>query len=409
MATFPTVTVETAFSTAPFAVTPTYTDLSSYAQAFKTSRGRPNPLTRIEAGSGSVTLDNRDLRFDPLNAGGSYYPNVLPTRKTRISAVYNATTYYLFTGYVQRWPQAWRPPGYTEVELELRDASSLLALADLPADTYPAELAGARVGRVLDAVGFPAADRVLDVGVATIVGATIAADSGTKALSHIQDVADSDLGYVFLDGQGRAVFHDRHHRYDAASDYTALATFGDGGGAELQWDEVEPDYDVERILNDWRVTPSGGSALTIQDATSIAAYGPRTQTRAPLVASVADCQAMGEYLLATTKDPVLRFDRLVIRPTHVADGTLRDSLFAQALGRELGDRITVKVRPPGGAYTISQDVWIEGISHDVKGSTDWTTTFLLSPVDPTLASGAGYWILGDSTYGVLGTSTRLAP
>lgn len=405
---FPTVTVEAAFGDAPFATTPTYTDLSTYARVATIKRGRPTNLARVEAATGAVELDNRDLRFDPLNTGSPYSPNVKPLVRFRISAVYNAVTYRLLTAYVHRWPPAGGAKVKTYTTVDLRDAFAVLANASLPADSYPAEATGLRIARTLDAVGFPAADRVLDPGTATVVAATIEADADAKALAHLLDVTETELGVFFIDGQGRAVFRDRHARFDDPADYTAVATFGDGGGSELQWDDVVPDFDVDKVVNDWRVTPSGGTVVTKEDSASITAYGRRSSTRSPLTEDANDATAQAEYLLATTKDPLVRWEKLVLRPSHFAAGALQDSLFAQALGREIGDRITVKVRPPGGAYTVSQDAYIEGIEHAIKDQ-DWTTTFLLSPADPNTVGGAGYWILADATYGVMDTTTRLAP
>lgn len=405
---YPTITVEIAWSTDPLATTPTWTDVSTYVGGFDCRRGRENNLALVGVGAASLRLDNRDLRFDPLNTGGAYYPNVKPRRKVRISAVYSAVTYYLFTGYLERMPPDWRKPGYTEIQAEARDGFSILALANLPAASYPAELTSARIGRVLDAISWPtgASHRNLDTGLSTVVAATIT-DGQTTALDHLQQVADSELGLCFIDGQGRFTFHNRQHRFDTVGDYTSLATLGDGGGGELDWDEIGPDYDIDRIVNQWAVTPDSGSAIVANDSTSQTNYGLRSRGRTLLISDVNEATDQANFLLAQTKDPVLRFDRLVLRPSHVAAGSLQDNLYAQALGREIGDRVTVKARPPGAGYTISQECWIEGIQHKVEDQ-QWETTFLLNPCDPTMQTGAGYWILDDSTYSVLGTSTRLA-
>jgi hypothetical protein len=57
---------------------------------------------------------------------------------------------------------------------------------------------------------------------------------------------------------------------------------------------------------------------------------------------------------------------------------------------------------PGGAPVFAQDCHIEGIDHDVTPGASWSTTWHLVPADP-----IGFWILGDSTFGVLGSTTRL--
>ena len=67
--------------------TPVYgEDITAYAREASTHRGAQRELERIEAGTASVTLDNRDGRFTPLNTDSPYYPFILPMRRVRIGA-----------------------------------------------------------------------------------------------------------------------------------------------------------------------------------------------------------------------------------------------------------------------------------------------------------------------------------
>jgi hypothetical protein len=63
-------------------------------------------------------------------------------------------------------------------------------------------------------------------------------------------------------------------------------------------------------------------------------------------------------------------------------------MFPQIAGRELGDRITVKLTPKGGGSRITRDVWIRGINHNITAS-DWTTTYALE--DATFADNYAYY------------------
>lgn len=65
------------------------------------NRGRQFELDRIETGTASFTVLNTARNFDPDNTAGAYYPNLLPLRRVRLSAVYNATTYYLWHGFIE--------------------------------------------------------------------------------------------------------------------------------------------------------------------------------------------------------------------------------------------------------------------------------------------------------------------
>ncbi len=60
---------------------PVYVDESDYLRGYSIRRGRNNELDQQQAGTCTLVLDNRDGRFDPLNASGANYPNVLPMRR----------------------------------------------------------------------------------------------------------------------------------------------------------------------------------------------------------------------------------------------------------------------------------------------------------------------------------------
>jgi hypothetical protein len=106
---WPTLTVEIDFVHGPLTAlaSNTWVDVTSYVHSFSTRRGRSDALNRVEAGTAVVTLDNSDRRFDPTFTGSPYYPNVVPMRKIRISAVYSGITYRLYTGHIESWPPNW--------------------------------------------------------------------------------------------------------------------------------------------------------------------------------------------------------------------------------------------------------------------------------------------------------------
>lgn len=140
MVTIPTVTVEVDFTSDVLAATPSWTDVTSYVRAWSCTRGRNHELQRIDAGTATLTLDNPDGRFTPGNAAGTYYPNVVPRRRLRISAVWSAVTYRLFTGYIQSWkliPGGW-PDKWSQVEVAATDA--FLILSGIPLESPYAQV-----------------------------------------------------------------------------------------------------------------------------------------------------------------------------------------------------------------------------------------------------------------------------
>lgn len=411
---YPSITVEIAFATNPLAITPTWTDVTAYVRSMPLiRRGRQNPLTSVEAGEAIVVLDNRDRRFDPTYTSGAYYPNVLPAKKIRISAVWNGTTYRLFTGYVESWPPAWEASNkYSEVAIKCVDAFKFLNLATVTA-SVGAEATHYALDTLLTTVGWPTNDRVGigNVALSQQGAAFIAAASLTNvsALQRIQDMMQAEDGIFFIDGQGYANFQGRHYRILRTAATTSNGTFGDGGGSELPYQSLEPVYDDTQIWNDVHVTASGGTEQVWTDVTSLTTYFQRTLTKTGLIFGDAtpfggqsidnEASSMAEWLLYNYKNPLFRFDSMTL------EGGYSDSLWPHMLGREISDRITVKRRPPpSGSTVISKDCWIEAIEHRITDITAsylrWQTRWQLSE-----AGTKTWWILDDTTYSVLNTAT----
>lgn len=401
----PTIIVEIAFSTNPLD-TPTWTDVTSYLVAIpRIRRGRQHELNRIEAGEAEVVLNNLDRRFDPTNTAGPYYPNVLPMRKIRISAVYSATTYRLFTGFIEGWPPDWPLDGTATVTLRCVDGFKILNLNKLSV-TLPQEYSGWATATLLSAAGWPAADTSAANGQTLVLGATL---SGTAALQRLQDIVDAENGLAFIRGDGVLVFQNRHNRLTAAASTSSQGTFGDSGG-ELPYVALTPSFDDSQIWNEVIVTASGGTPQTASDATSQSSYGKRTLSPSGLIiadasgtgGSTADAEASGAaaWLLANYKDPALRFTSV-----QIAGHSDPANLWPHVLDRTISDRITVKRRPPGGGAALSAECFIESVEHrDIAPNVEfWTTTWQLSP-----ASALTYWVLDSTTLSVLDSTTRLA-
>lgn len=104
-------------------------------------------------------------------------------------------------------------------------------------DTAPGELAGIRVGKVLDTIGVPADMRSVDTGTVTLP----AIATNTGANSHMQKIAFSELGIVGVLADGKIAFEDGQ---DLAT-RTAVRTLNDADPipeAYLQLPEVNFNY-----------------------------------------------------------------------------------------------------------------------------------------------------------------------
>ena len=402
--TFPSPILELAFEDP--GTEPNWIDFSSVLKRFSFHRGRSSERDQTEAGRIEVVLDDPTRQLDPANTASPYYPFVRPMRRIRLKGELPTTstpfrmrsshmrggdslrgggaiTIDLISGFTDSFSPRLGLNELGEVVIEATDAFAIFALADFDYDLgvdavslSPAlfDLSGARVARVLDAVSWSETDRRIDPGVWHIWvadtpagGSTVIPISGT-ALQHLQDVAVTEGGAVFMGPDGAVVFYDSARDPIIGSD----DTWGDLA-PEHQCYEISLDYDMSRLWNAIAVSAPTQATLLRSNATSIARYFERSQTFQILAASnipfsQTAVEVLADELIERYREPRLRITAL--RPRGQDD-------WVKVLGKNLLDRITVRKRPVAGSM-ISQDSAIEGITITHDHSKPWQVTWTLS-------------------------------
>lgn len=360
-----TLTLQAAFGDNPYTASPTWTDISSDLRAFEIVRGRSNFLDVVQAGTARFTLNNNAGAYDPTYVSGANYPNVKPMVQIRLAAVHNSITYYLFRGFVQNWHQVYNSDVQATCLVEAVDGMAVLAELKSSSSNVQ-ELSSVRIGNLLDDAGWPAGWRDIDTGIETCIAYN--ADC-QRILGLLQQVEKTEAGLFFIAGDGDATFQAQDYR----SGLSVSATFGDDG-AELPYQDVQIDYNLDQLYNKVEVIPWAGLPSTDSDATSISTYGERLLTvYDTLQHTVAAADDHAADLLAKFKDPKVNISRLSYMPQRAPS-----TLWPRALGDDLSTKYTVKKRPPAG-NTISQDVYLEGIRHFVSvNSKVWNTELTLS-------------------------------
>lgn len=244
---------------------------------------------------------------------------------------------------------------------------------------------GERLVRILDAVEWPAADRDLDTGTSTLQPAEL----NMSALEHAQKVAESDFGALFMSAAGEVRFIGRAGLINRPQE----ATFGDGGGAELGYRSLRPEYTDQLIRNDVTVSRLDGVAKRVQDPSSIAEYLRHSYVLDGLFHDSDDLsKSAAEFIVAEYKEPLRRISNLIITPR--GDPT---NLYPQVLGRELADQITVIDRPPGGGDPNEQDSVIEGIAHTVTPMW-WETSWNVAPSFGSIGDPPAVGVWGETNW-----------
>ena len=410
-----TVTLEIAFDTTPLATSPTYTDVSAYLRTYNIKRGRTNELGEFTAGTMQFTLSNHDNRFNPSNTSSPYYDSsagktkIQPLKKVRLSAVYDSTTYRLFTGYLDSIPVKYIAEGADSVvTFTAVDAFRLFnnqtiqsvgwrlgttGFTELGQSTRVGysdaqELTSTRVGRLLDSIGYPSGDRDILTGTKQIQQQA----TTTNLLGALRECETTENGQFFMAGDGDATFRNRAYKYTNAKATTVQATF-DNSGSNLPFTNVATSFDTNEVVNVYTWTRSGGATQYIADTDSVLSYTALSSSKTTLNINDSDVLSIIQEKIAETAIPILRIDKITMSPRQDVN------LWSKTLGLELGDRVKVNITNPD-ASTFSDELFVESISHAVHaGNQSWTWELTLSP------AGSSTWVLGQAK---LGEGTRFA-
>jgi len=324
-------------------------DISDRLIATSTARGKNQALDRIDAGTSSIVVDNSDRHFDPLYPDGPYFGQLIPRRSVRITC----NGFPVFLGSIDDFDIVYAPSNRSQVRIDVSDAFSTLTNSGLEEFTPTAQLSGARVNAVLDRpeVDWPAADREIDTGNSTMLGALVA--EGTSVLEYLQLVSNSEFGDLFIGKDGKVVFRERN-----AVPNTPNLVFTDevvaGVYQGIQFASVNNVYGSENLYNRILITNASSPALEASavDADSQVIYGPRSYSQSNLlVASQSELQFLADFLLARFKEPQYRFESLTV----VMD-TLTTPNQDAVLDLEIGDIVLVRFEPSDIPPAIEQYV-----------------------------------------------------
>lgn len=358
--TWSTLVVEIAFDSTPLDDTPTWTDVTADVESITVHRGKSAELARFQPGVATIQFDNTARKYDPLHTSGPYYGKLLPRKQVRIHA-YESTVLKrinLFSGFIQPrgWQYTYSHPGQARATVTCFDQFGILGsfeLAELADGQHAGDLAGTRVGRVLDQVGIPNGWRQIDTGLTVFQGTTF----GANALDYLHRCAESEGGALYCDNDGLLVFDDRHAVISDSRMTTSQATFDDTT-TTLNFDSIE--IEETEIYNRARVNRDGGGTQEYADTTSITNHTEQTrQLSNLLMRNDPEAYARAEWIVKQHKDPLFAPRRISF------DAARSTALLDQALYRELRDRITVKYTPPGGGTQIVEECFIDSITHTI--------------------------------------------
>ena len=363
-------------------------DLTPNVYQISIRRGRNIQRDTYEAGTAVVRVLDPDSYFNPQNTASPYYGYLSPLRKVRISATVGSTSKFLFSGYVTDYKYTYpvnQETGY--VDISCSDAFRLFQMANIQtvADSGAGQYTGTRIGKILDQVSFPTSMRTISTGANTCV-----ADPATArtSLEAIKNAEFSETGAFYIDGSGTAIFKSRAQVVGslAATPIEFNQTTG------IPYRNLKYSFDDKLIINTATFTRVGGTAQTVTDTASVNKYFPHGISQDNLVAQtdalVADIAR--EYV-STRKETTIRIDEMVVDllDPSVPTGTM--------IALDYFDNLKITNVQPDGS-TIVKTLQCQGIAWDITPNKMTATLTTLEPI-------ADGFIVGSSTYGIIGVST----
>ena len=311
------------------------TDVTSYVRSVSVNRGKSTDLDEYTAGQMSVVFDNRDRAFDPDYTSSPLYGAIVPRRRIRFSAGYDANSLQSqFFGFIDDWNFDYDVSGDSTASASCSDAFTVLANQNITLTTPASELSDARITRVLtnSQVAWPLSNFFSEGAAFTMNSTTYTGN----ALSYLQQIAASENGMIYVNRSGVITFLGWNEWAGYIGDYPPEFFFGDdGSSSRVPFTNIETTYGTEQLYNYVTVTGSAGT-VTAQDVTSQIAYQIASTNIDVVTAGTAQMQVLADYTITKYKDPIFRVSSLTVSLDGVEDMAAGSALATSVFQADFG-------------------------------------------------------------------------
>jgi hypothetical protein len=376
-------------------------DITSQVRRVSTRRGRNRLLSQFEAGTATVILNDPNGDFNPQNTSSPYYGKLFPLRKIRIYAETtlsgNPVTVNLFSGYINSFDTSFYQGTNEDSTVTLQCVDGFRLLANVSTEIPPipgatsGQLSGQRIDTLLDFADFPTSLMLLTPG-----QSQMQADPGgnRSVLQAIQTIENSEFGAFFMGRDGKATFLDRNTISVLADNI--IAQYSDTyplPAGQFPYSKLDFAYDDEQILNDVSVQAVGGAIYTATDPDSIIKYSYKSANRSNLLMlNTTEAEDQAKMIVATRKNADIRIDSMQLN----LNSDVSELNTFNNLRLDLFTTINITKAVPGGS-SITKEVFVQGVTHDVTPLTWNTTVYTAEPIIQA-------FILDSSTQGILDTN-----
>lgn len=255
---------------------------------------------------------------------------------------------------------------------------------------FDGERSDLRIARLASYANVPTAEQNLETG--KLLGTPPQAMAGVKVLDAMQAVMTGEGGALFVDGSGVLTMQNRRHRTLQATATPDLAITA----ADVEHSDLVITGDKQYLKNYITASRDQGATQAVSDQASIDQFEQYPDDLSTMLVST-DQQVLDAitWRVATYAQPRTRMSSLKLDLM-----TQTTAVQQAALNLDLGERLTISGMP-AQSPSSTFDLIVEGSDEQFTEST-WTLTCNTAP-----SANVQAWILGDATFGVLNSTTRL--
>lgn len=199
------------------------------------------------------------------------------------------------------------------------------------------ETSGARIGRVLNIVGWNSTDRdISSTTYTTVNGWTL----GGNALAHLRTVTEGEHSKLWFDSAGILTYTDRYAQSTRTRSRELQAFFNNlplyWGVTRIGYSGLDWTYTAEQTINSFSVSTSDDNPQTDYNQTAIDAYGERSQSLSTFLSSTGQALTLAQMVVYENA-----YAAIIPSGFQVSPGTYPELEWPSLLRLELMDRVEV--------------------------------------------------------------------
>lgn len=227
------------------------------------------------------------------------------------------------------------------------------------------ETTSARFNRLIGLTSFPTA--LTDVPASPVGVVSELKAGGTSIVNELNVTRNSEGGELYVSKSGVLTMTVRNSQLTGRS-ATTQAIFKDDGTNLKYAGDFNLRFDADSVVNDLRLSVTGGLDVNASDSNSQSTYGKQSQSVDTYLSTIADAQSLANSRLAIFDTPIPQVSPLEVGITRSL------SQWQTLLSLELLDQIEV-TRTPSVGSVFSDRLLVNEISHSITPE-DWSMSIV---------------------------------